>query len=77
MYNKKEIMTRANAINQSENVGMSVALRRAWLEIKIKKIESDQFYLEMKDRWSNYDFDKNRKYNNRIWELKQQLKSVA
>jgi len=40
---------------------------------RIDELETRQFYLAMKDRWSNADFDLDRKLSREIRELKAQI----
>lgn len=46
------------------------------LKQQLEKVESDNFILEMKDRWTSEDYQTSYKYNAQIRELKQQIKQL-
>lgn len=41
---------------------------------EITKVENQRFYLNMKDRWDTRDREEERKYYNRLRELREMLK---
>ena len=43
---------------------------------KINAVKSARFYLSMKDRWTDNDFEQMRKYNDEIWRLTRQLQKM-
>lgn len=43
---------------------------------RIENLKDAEFYLQMKDRWSNTDFETSRKYNEEIIRLKKLLEEV-
>ena len=53
-YNKIEIMRNAN--KYAKSIGRCAALRKAWAEAKMGKIDEQLFLLEMKDHWNNADY---------------------
>ena len=51
-------------------------MTRQEIEARIEELETREFYLKMKDRWSRSDFDYNDKLHREIRELKEQLKVI-
>ena len=43
---------------------------------KIDNVKTSRFYLSMKDRWTDKDFEQMRKYNDEIWRLERQLQKM-
>ena len=44
---------------------------------KINNVKSARFFLSMKDRWTDKDFEQMRKYNDEIWKLERQLQKMG
>ena len=44
------------------------------IEKKIEELENKKFFLAMKDRWSDRDFQRDRELSRQIAELKEMLK---
>ena len=42
------------------------------IDVKIKQLKEQQFYLNMKDHWDSADYDTDRELTNRIKELERQ-----
>jgi rRNA maturation endonuclease Nob1 len=53
-----------------------VKLTPEMIEREIDEIESSDFYLQMKDHWSNDDFRIHDTYQKRIKELREKLKEM-
>ena len=53
-----------------------VKLTPEMIEREIDEIESSDFYLQMKDHWSNDDFRIHETYQKRIRELREKLKEM-
>ena len=53
-----------------------VKLTPEMIEREIDEIESSDFYLQMKDHWSNDDFRIHETYQKRIKELREKLKEM-
>ena len=43
---------------------------------KIDNVKTSRFYLSMKDRWTDKDFEQMRKYNDELWRLEHQLQKM-
>ena len=43
---------------------------------KIDNVKTSRFYLSMKDRWTDKDFEQMRKYNDELWRLERQLQKM-
>ena len=43
---------------------------------RIESIKEDEFYLRMKDRWSNADYEQSRKYSEEIVRLRKLLEEA-
>ena len=72
-YNLIVIMKRAHTIRKETGANMSEALRQAWGEAKIEIVETERFYLAMKDRWSLADYALDSKLSDEIRTLCAQL----
>ena len=44
---------------------------------ELSDVRSSEFYLQMKDHWSNTDFDIDRKYKDRIRTIEEELRSLG
>lgn len=53
-----------------------VKLTPEMIKREIDEIESSDFYLQMKDHWSNDDFRIHETYQKRIRELREKLKEM-
>ena len=43
---------------------------------KIDNVKTSRFYLSMKNRWTDKDFEQMRKYNDELWRLDRQLQKM-
>ena len=48
-------------------------MTKAEMEKRLKELENERFFLEMKDRWNAKDFETDRMYKNEIRELKKKI----
>ena len=51
-------------------------MTREEIEARIEELESDSFYLDMKDHWTSADFDRSRAMFNERMKLKKQLEEM-
>lgn len=51
-------------------------MTREEIEKRIDELESDNFYLQMKDMWNGDDYERDRKQKQKIKEYKQMLKEM-
>lgn len=47
------------------------------LEAKLEKLKNSQFYLNMKDHWTEKDFEEDNKLDKEIYEVKKALAEMA
>lgn len=46
------------------------------LDERLQKLEEQEFYLQMKDRWNAEDYETDRKMNEEIRKIKEELKEL-
>ena len=51
-------------------------MTKAEMEALLEKKQKEEFYLQMKDHWSDYDFTLDRSLRNEIVELKKQIEEA-
>lgn len=72
-FNKSEIMKRAHTIHKESGASMSAALRKAWVEANIERIEDHRFLLNMKDYHDALDYKQMNQWSLEIRKLREQL----
>ena len=76
MFDKSKIMKRAHSLKKTNAITLSEALKKAWLEAKIDRIETDLFFLDMIDRQSPADRSRVADLTNKLFALKKALRPV-
>lgn len=73
-YDLSNIARRANSYAAA--MGKSRAFKKAWAEEKLAIAEAARFELEMKDRWSREDFNRNRELSDNIAVLRKRISDL-